>query len=175
MPGVFPIIGRDRAEVEANSHRLRELTDLNGALALLSGRLGHDVRSLDLDAPLPDLPISDQLRSRAELLTALAGARPYGARAGTARRHGAGPRCGARHARPDRRHPPAMVRGRGGGRFQHLPPWFPTQFDLFVDHVVPELQRRGLFRREYEGPTLRDQLGIPRPPSRYEAAASRAA
>ena len=38
----------------------------------------------------------------------------------------------------------------------------------FISLVIPELQERGLFRTEYEGPTLRDQLGLPRPPSRYQ-------
>ena len=39
--------------------------------------------------------------------------------------------------------------------------------DAFVDKVVPELQRRGIFRREYEGRTLRENLGLPRPPNRF--------
>jgi N-acetyl-S-(2-succino)cysteine monooxygenase len=43
-----------------------------------------------------------------------------------------------------------------------LPAYFPGAFADFVDLVVPELQRRGLFRRDYEGPTLRDHLGLPR-------------
>ena len=170
MPGVFPVIGRDRAEAEDNYNRLRELTDLNGALALLSDRLGHDVRGFDLDAPLPDLPISDQLRSRAELLTNLARrenmtVRELALHAGMARGHGIV------------RGTPAEVADylqqwfeeEAADGFNIMPPWFPTQFDLFVDHVVPELQRRGLFRREYEGETLRDNLGLPRPPSRYAA------
>ncbi|MND01431.1 Nitrilotriacetate monooxygenase component A [compost metagenome] len=37
----------------------------------------------------------------------------------------------------------------------------------FVDLVVPELQRRGIYRREYEGATLRDHLGLARPKSRF--------
>jgi hypothetical protein len=37
----------------------------------------------------------------------------------------------------------------------------------FAELVVPELQRRGLFRTEYEGTTLRDNLGLPRPENRY--------
>ena len=171
MPGVMPVIGRDRAEAEENYQRLRELTDLNGALALLSDRLGHDVRQMDLDAPLPDLPISDQLRSRAELLTALARrenmtVRELALHAGMARGHG-------------------IVRGtaseiadylqqwfaeEAADGFNIMPAWFPTQFDLFVDLVVPELQRRGLFRRDYEGRTLRENLGLARPPSRYATA-----
>jgi hypothetical protein len=39
--------------------------------------------------------------------------------------------------------------------------------DDFVDLVIPELQSRGLFRREYEGTTLRENMGLKRPPSRY--------
>ena len=42
-----------------------------------------------------------------------------------------------------------------------------TGLDDFCDKVVPELQRRGLFRREYEGTTLRENLGLPRPPNRF--------
>ena len=44
-----------------------------------------------------------------------------------------------------------------------MPPFFPEQFDDFVDQVVPLLQERGLFRADYEGTTLRDHLGLRRP------------
>jgi alkanesulfonate monooxygenase len=47
------------------------------------------------------------------------------------------------------------------------PSHLPGGLDDFAALVVPELQERGLFRREYEGPTLRDQLGLARPRSRY--------
>jgi hypothetical protein len=46
-------------------------------------------------------------------------------------------------------------------------PYVPEGLDDFVDKVVPELQRRGLFRREYEGKTLRDNLGLPRPENQF--------
>ncbi len=168
MPGLFPVIGRDRAEAQANHDRLRELTDLSGALALLSDRLGHDVRRLDLDAPLPDLPISDQLRSRAELLTALARrenltVRELALHVGMARGHGVVRGTPTEIAD----HMQRWFEEEAADGFNIMPPWFPTQFDLFVDHVVPELQRRGLFRREYEGRTLRENLGVARPPSRH--------
>jgi hypothetical protein len=48
-------------------------------------------------------------------------------------------------------------------------PWVPGGVDDFVDRVVPELQRRNLFRREYEGQTLRENLGLPRPENRFFA------
>jgi alkanesulfonate monooxygenase len=46
-------------------------------------------------------------------------------------------------------------------------PWLPGGLNDFVDRVVPELQRRGIFRTEYEGTTLRENLGLPRPPNRF--------
>ena len=46
-------------------------------------------------------------------------------------------------------------------------PYLPGGLDDFCDRVVPELQRRGLYRRDYEGATLRENLGLPRPPNRY--------
>jgi len=51
--------------------------------------------------------------------------------------------------------------------FNIMFPFLPAGLDAFVDRVVPELQRRGLFRREYEGRTLRENLGLPRPPNRF--------
>jgi hypothetical protein len=46
-------------------------------------------------------------------------------------------------------------------------PYLPGGLDDFVDRVVPELQRRGLFRHEYAGKTLRENLGLPRPKNRF--------
>jgi hypothetical protein len=54
--------------------------------------------------------------------------------------------------------------------FNICPPYLPGAFTEFVDMVIPELQRRGLFRTEYEGRTFRDNLGLRRPESRYAAA-----
>ena len=47
-------------------------------------------------------------------------------------------------------------------------PWLPAGFDMFLDHVVPILRKRGLFRSEYSGSTLRENLGLPRPRSLFE-------
>jgi alkanesulfonate monooxygenase len=51
--------------------------------------------------------------------------------------------------------------------FNVMFPYLPVGLDDFVDQVVPELQRRGIFRRHYQGTTLRDHLGLPRPGNRY--------
>jgi alkanesulfonate monooxygenase SsuD/methylene tetrahydromethanopterin reductase-like flavin-dependent oxidoreductase (luciferase family) len=47
--------------------------------------------------------------------------------------------------------------------FNVMPAYFHDEFELFVDQVVPLLQRRGLYRKDYEGRTLRDHLGLPKP------------
>ena len=56
---------------------------------------------------------------------------------------------------------------RGSDGFNVMFPYLPEGVDDFVDRVVPELQRRRLFRREYEGKTLRENLGLPRPKNRF--------
>jgi alkanesulfonate monooxygenase len=62
-----------------------------------------------------------------------------------------------------------LVGDRSDG-FNIMFPYLPEGLDDFVDRVVPELQRRGLFRRAYEGTTLRDHLGLPRPENRFFSA-----
>jgi alkanesulfonate monooxygenase len=57
----------------------------------------------------------------------------------------------------------------GSDGFNVMFPYLPQGLDDFVDKVVPELQRRGIFRKEYTGPTLRDHLGLPRPANRFFA------
>ena len=64
--------------------------------------------------------------------------------------------------------------GRADG-FVVMPAYFPGAFDDFVDKVVPELQRRGLYRNEYSGPTLRDHLGQGAQPLAATAPRGRAA
>ena len=59
--------------------------------------------------------------------------------------------------------------------FNIMPPYLPGSLNEFVELVIPELQRRNLFRTEYTGRTLRDHLGLPRPPSRYATQATHAA
>jgi alkanesulfonate monooxygenase len=59
--------------------------------------------------------------------------------------------------------------------FNFIPAYLPGSLDDFVNMVIPELQRRGLFRKEYSGRTLREHLGLPRPESRYSRTGTQAA
>ena len=56
---------------------------------------------------------------------------------------------------------------RGADGFTVLQPYYPQPLEDFVELVIPELQRRGLFRTEYTGRTLRENLGVPFPPNRF--------
>jgi alkanesulfonate monooxygenase len=59
------------------------------------------------------------------------------------------------------------LEGRACDGFNIMFPWVPGGLDDFVDQVVLELQHRHLFRRDYEGKTLRENLGLPRPGNRF--------
>jgi N-acetyl-S-(2-succino)cysteine monooxygenase len=164
LPGVCPIVGSTEAEAKAKLAELSELADPAYAMKALSERLGHDLSSYPLDGPLPELPPSTVMQGHAVTLTALArkhnmtlrDLRDYAAVAVGHRLLYGSPEQVADGLEE------WFVAGAADG-FNILPPWFPGSFDDFVDHVVPVLQRRGLFRRDYTGQTLRDHLGLPRP------------
>lgn len=170
MPGVFPVIGRSEREARDRLAMLQSWTDARRALALLSERLGHDISGYPLDGPLPDLPESDQIKSRAKLLTDLARRekltiRELADRVGAARGHWM--LCGTPEKIADELQRWFLARGCDG--FNVMPPYFPGALDDFVDRVVPILQERGLFRADYAGTTLRDHLGLARPANRHRA------
>ncbi len=176
MPGFMPVIGETEAEARALFAELSSKLDMKQANTVLSDRLGMDMSGFELDAPVPELPESEHLKSRALLLLE------------TARREGLTLRELCHRVAASRGHltvigTPVQVadvmeqwfRQGGADGFNLMPPFFPGQFDAFVDQVVPILQARGLFRREYEGRTLRENLGLARPASRYASAMGRAA
>jgi FMN-dependent oxidoreductase (nitrilotriacetate monooxygenase family) len=162
MPGVMPIIGDTDAQAKEQLDRLQSWITPTNALALVSGRIGHDISGYPLDAPVPDLPPNPNANSsfsrilldmaRREKMTLrdlynlTAAARGHWVVAGT----------------PSRIADVFEEWFTGGlaDGFIIMPAYFPGAFDDFVDKVVPELQRRGLYRRDYSGPTLRDHLGL---------------
>jgi FMN-dependent oxidoreductase (nitrilotriacetate monooxygenase family) len=159
LPGVMPIIGGSDAEAKAKLDRLQSFLSPSGALTLVSNRIGHDLSAFDLDGPIPELP--DTERSQTFSRTLLDKARREGMTLRdlynlTAAARGHWVVCGT-----PRRIADTLEEWFRAGRcdgFMILPPYFPGAFDDFVDQVVPELQRRGLFRREYMGSTLREHL-----------------
>jgi len=161
MPGVFPVVGRTAAEAREIFAGLNRNIDATQAFTVLSERLGMDVSRLPMDGPVPAPPETEALKSRSALLMEMARRdkltlRELYYRVAAARGHlllVGGP---AEIADVLER----WFRAGAADGFNVMPPFFPGQFDAFVDHVVPILQERGLFRADYTGMTLRDHLGL---------------
>lgn len=164
MPGVSAIIGGTEAEAKAKLAQLGECADPGVALQVLAERLGHDLSGYDLDGPVPELPPSGIMRGHAETLSALAKKENLTLRQ---LRNFVAATMGHRLivGTPEQVADGLQEWFEAGAAdgFNIMPPWFPGAFDDFVDQVVPILQKRGLFRQDYEGTTLRDHLGLPRP------------
>ena len=164
LPGVMPIIGHTEAEAKAKLSRLQSWLTPTSALTLVSSRLGYDVSGHALDAPVPPRRRSAMAREHSRRVLYETARREnmtlrdlYNL---TAAARGHWVLCGTpRHIADELE--AWFVDGAADG-FNILPPYFPGAFADFVDLVVPELQRRGLFRHDYEGSTLRDHFGLAR-------------
>jgi FMN-dependent oxidoreductase (nitrilotriacetate monooxygenase family) len=168
LPGVMPIIGETDAQAKEQLDRLQSWLTPTNALTLVSQRLGYDIAGYPLDGPIPDFAqktdrgqaFSNTLLEMArrekmtlrDLYNITAAARGHWVIYGTPKRIAD-------------IFEEWFAAERADG-FVVMPAYFPGAFDDFVNLVVPELQRRGLYRKEYSGPTLRDHLGLTRPPAR---------
>ncbi|MCB1742441.1 MAG: LLM class flavin-dependent oxidoreductase [Gammaproteobacteria bacterium] len=170
LPGLSPVVADTEAAAQRYARELNDLTDPEVGRRRLSGRFGgFDFSHLPLDRPLrvedfPDPETVQAARSRVEvivgkvrrerptlreLLATLAGARGHYTFAGTPEQLADFIQDWFEHGVCD--------------GFNLMPPVLPHMLDVFVDEVVPLLQRRGLFRTAYEGNTLRDRYGLDRP------------
>jgi FMN-dependent oxidoreductase (nitrilotriacetate monooxygenase family) len=164
LPGVCVVIGRNTAEARARIAALAEMADPAAALKVLSDRLGHDLSGFDLDAPVPELPPSGMMQGHAVTLAAIA--RKYSMTLRELRDYaaaGSGHRVVFGSPEEIADDLEAWFRSGAADGFMIKTTHYPHPFEEFVDQVVPILMRRGLFRAEYEGRTLRGHLGLPRP------------
>ncbi len=164
MPGLSVHVGRTTAEARRKHDQLQDLIDPAAGLELLSRRLDCDLSGHDINGPLPDIPQTGLSTSRVDLFVDMA------------RRENLTIRDLYRRIAGARGHMEVIgspsevadlmeqwVREEGCDGFNIMPPVFPGSLVDFVELVVPELQRRGLYRTAYEGTTLRANLGISRP------------
>lgn len=167
LPGALVVVGATLAEAEAKKAQLDSLVHPDSGVPNLSIRLGVDASGFDLDAPLPELPVTNQSQSGQAALVALARRDNLTVRqlAQMAGGYGGLAMVGTPGAIADTMQDWLEQEACDG--FNVMFPTVPAGLDDFVDLVVPELQRRGLFRRAYEGATLRDHLGLPRPANRF--------
>lgn len=169
MPAVFLVVGDTVEEAHAKRAKLDSLVHYDSGIHSLSGMLGHDVSSFDPDGPLPDIPESNASKSSRRFMIELAQAenltiRQLAAKAGS---YGGLAFVGtAKTIADEMQH--WLEQGACDG-FTTMFPYLPEGLEDFTGKVVPELQARGLFRTEYEGETLRDHLGLPRPDNRFFA------
>ena len=167
LPACFVVVGDSVEEAREKRAILDSLVHTDSAIASLSIALGHDASMFDPDGPLPDIPESNASKSgreraitlaKRENLTVRQLAQRLGGYSGAAM-------VGTPETIADEMEEWLEARGSDGFTvmFSHLP----GGLDDFCDRVVPELQRRGLFRRAYEGATLRENLGLPRPENQF--------
>ena len=168
LPGAFVVVGDSDSEARAKKKHLDSLVHPASGVASLSVLLGTDVSAFDLDGPLPEIPESNAGKSSRQKLVEMARSENLSVRelahyVGGA--YGTLEMIGTPSSIADRMEEWLETKGSDG--FNIMFPYLPEGLDDFVGRVVPELQRRGLFRREYEGRTLRENLGLPRPPNRF--------
>lgn len=178
MPGLSAYVGRTEEEANEKYEYQNSLMHPIVAREILSTVLGGvDLSPYPFDGPLPDdLPMSQGSQSTFKYVTDLA------KRDNLSIRQIAQVVAGARAkmvvkgtAEQIADHMEQWYVEEAADGFNIMPPYLPGALDDFVELVIPELQRRGLFRTEYTGRTLREHLGLPRPPSRYAARANEAA
>ena len=169
LPGALVVVGRTDEEAAAKHKLLDSLVHPDSSLPNLSIRLGVDASKFDLDAPLPDLPPSNQSQSGQASLIKLARAQNLTVRqlADIVGGYGGLKLVGTPQRIADTMQE-WLETGASDG-FNIMFPYLPGGLDDFVDRVVPELQRRGIFRTEYQGKTLRENLGLPRPENPFFA------
>jgi FMN-dependent oxidoreductase (nitrilotriacetate monooxygenase family) len=171
LPGLAPIIGRTHAEAKAREQELNDYIVPQYGLQQLSTNLNIDLFSYPLDGPLPEVPPIESInggKSRyqvfvdmarrgnltiRQLIHQIAFGRGHDTFAGT-------PAEIADHMEE-------WFTGGACDGFNLLPPNLPGDFTAFVELVLPELRRRGLFREDYAGSTLRAHFGLRRPVNRY--------
>jgi alkanesulfonate monooxygenase len=167
LPACFVVVGDTLEAARAKRAKLDSLVNYANAIASLSIALGHDASKFDPDGPLPEIPESNASKSgrqRAidlaarEKLTVRELAQRLGGYSGLAM-------VGTPESIADEMQEWLETDASDG--FTVMFPYLPGGLDDFVDRVVPELQRRGIFRRDYAGKTLRENLGLPRPKNRF--------
>jgi len=170
LPGLSVIVARDEHEAKRDYAFLQDLIHPIVGREILSTMLGEmDLTPYSLDEPLPDpLPPSNGSRSHYDSIVAMARRenltiRELGNRVAGAR--GKNVFVGTPAQVADYMEDWFVKEACDG--FTLMPPYIPGSHDDFCELVVPELQRRKLFRTEYDGTTLRDHLGLPRPQSIY--------
>jgi alkanesulfonate monooxygenase len=168
LPGCFVVVGDTVEQAREKRAKLDSLVNYANAIASLSIALGHDASKFDPDRPLPDdIPESNASKSGRERAIALGRRESLTVRQLAQRLGGYSGLAMVGTAQTIADEMEEWLETEASDGFTLMFPYLPGGLDDFVERVVPELQRRGLFRRDYEGATLREHLGLPRPKNRF--------
>lgn len=150
LPGAFVIVGDTVEEARAKRATLDKVYFESG-IASLSIAIGHDASNFDPDGPLPDIPETNASKSGRERVITLARLENLTVRELAQRLGGYSGLAFIGTARTIADQMEEWLVEEGADGFNVMFPFLPAGLDDVVDKMVPELQRRGLFRREYEG------------------------
>ena len=168
LPGCFVVVGDTVEQARAKRAKLDSLVNYANAIASLSIALGHDASKFDPDGTLPDsIPESNASKSGRERAIALGRRENLTVRQLAQRLGGYSGLAMVGTAQTIADEMEEWLETEASDGFTVMFPYLPGGLDDFVERVVPELQHRGLFRRDYEGTTLREHLGLPRPKNRF--------
>jgi FMN-dependent oxidoreductase (nitrilotriacetate monooxygenase family) len=167
LPGVLVIVGETIEAAQAKRALLDSLVHYDSGIGSLNSALGYDVSGFDPDGPLPEIPQTNASQSARERVIALAQQehltiRQLAQRIGS---YGGLAFVGTPQTIADQMEQWLTEEGSDG--FNIMFPFLPEGLDDFVDQVIPELQQRGIFRKDYEGKTLRQNLGLARPANQF--------
>ncbi|WP_311955373.1 LLM class flavin-dependent oxidoreductase [Halomonas garicola] len=167
MPGLVTYVGSTMDEARARQRELDKLLPTADSLHQLGTFIGQDCSDWELDAPMPELPLLEDFtgpKGRYATILRIIECEQPTLRQLLGRLAAGGGHCtmiGTPESIADEMQ--RWVENGGADGFNLMPPSLPSSIDDFVDQVVPVLQKRGLFRREYTETTLRGHLGLERP------------
>ncbi|HSY23348.1 MAG TPA: LLM class flavin-dependent oxidoreductase [Polyangiaceae bacterium] len=167
LPGAFVVVADTVAEAREKRARLDSLVHFESSIASLSVALGCDASGFDPESPLPPIPPTNASQSSRDRVVDLAAREKLTVRQLAQRLGGYGGLAfvGTPATIADEMEEWLVTQAADG--FNVVFPYLPGGLEDFVDKVIPELQHREVFRREYEGRTLRESLGLARPRNRF--------
>ena len=167
LPACLVVVGDSVEEARAKRLKVDSLVHYDSAIASLSISLGTDASKFDPDGPLPAIPESNASKSSREKTIKMAEEENLTVRQLAQRLGGYSGLAMVGTPKTIADQMEEWLNTRASDGFTVMFPYQPIGLNDFCDQVVPELQRRGLFRKEYEGTTLRENLGLPRPKNQF--------
>ncbi len=173
LPAAMIIVGEDKADAQAKRLKLDSLVHYDSAIASLSIALGAEAAGFDPDGPLPDdIPETNASKTSRAGVERLAKAEGLTVRQLAQRLGGYSGLSFLGSPQEIAEEMQTWLEEEASDGFTCVFPFLPQGLDEVAEKLIPELQRRGIFRKDYTGSTLREHLGLPRPENRFFTSSS---